>query len=116
MTDRLGHKTGAVFQRPGPKRTPHAKKQLSYAKDCRDSYFGNAKAARVAIPRFKKLSNRAERAAVSAATPDAEGHVPAPAENRALKRAHPHRRKGSDLPLGDYLDLKAQRSRHRSER
>lgn len=47
--------------RPTINMPPAEKKRLSYAKDCRNSYGNNDKAARKAMPLRKALENRRQR-------------------------------------------------------
>ena len=94
------------------RRSPQEKKELSYAKDRRNTYGENDKSSRKNIPRAKSRANRANRRA------DAEllgphGHID-PEQAEAMDVAVVSRRakvwkKVPDIPLADWI--KRQRSR-----
>ena len=94
-------------------KTPQEKKQLSYAKDRRNTYGENSKASRKSIPLSKALDIRAERhaqdralAAVRSATsPDELVEV-----EIQVKDTKPRQwKKSPDQPLGDVLERRNQR-------
>ena len=94
--------------------TPQQKKQLSYAKDRRNTYGENNKSSRKNIPLSKALDIRSERRAQDSALAKAmvatEMDQLHAAENtmRAIK---PRQwRKSPDEPLGQVLTLKSKRS------
>lgn len=83
-----------------PKRkrlTPHQKKALSYARDCRNDFGQNDKASRKAIPRNKATEHRAARRVAKARL----RHDP---ENAPLRVKRGWWRKFPDLPLGADLE------------
>ncbi|RQO45612.1 hypothetical protein DBV14_23640 [Variovorax sp. KBW07] len=94
-------------------KTPQEKKQLSYAKDRRNTYGENSEASRKGIPLAKARANRAERhlqdtlltAAVASCTEDQLTQI-----EGQVKGTPPRRwRKAADEPLGEVLANKASR-------
>jgi len=107
--------------RPPVRRPPSEKKALSYAKDRRNSYGENDKAARKAIPRRKAIENRGARRKVAAAL-----HTLDSADERRADLIESDARndiqrvggwtKGADEPLGRVLANKPDRSNSRKNR
>lgn len=99
--------------------TPQQKKRLSYARDRRNTYGENNKAARRLIPLAKALDIRAERRTQDQRLARAlQSQAQAPEQLDAIEnevRATQTRtwRKVPDSPLGEVL---AQKARWRSER
>lgn len=82
-----------------PKRrlTPQEKKALSYARDCRNAYGNNDKAARKAIPLRKAASIRKERRKLNASVQNEVKGLGVAETPRTNKKAW---KKMSDMPLG----------------
>jgi hypothetical protein len=99
-----------------PRKSPQAKKRLSYLKDRRNSYGESDKASRKAIPRRKQIQSQNERRVVrqalaKASTPDLEDRL-----DDATAKARRLRKEGwakePDTPLGKMLERKlAQRTK-----
>ncbi len=104
-------------------RTPQEKKALSYAKDRRNAYRNNDKAARTAIPMRKAEENRRNRRKAHHALDilgrsDLDGEGTATSES-SLK--HDMERVGGwikspDKPLGEHVQDQAQRRGARTNR
>jgi hypothetical protein len=92
------------------RRSPRAKKALSYAKDRRNAYGENDKSSRKNIPLRKRLVNRANRHAAQQQLREASGLADAECAERVEVRLRGTRpkvwRKRPDLPLGQVLDRK----------
>ena len=89
-------------------------KALSYARDCRNAYGGNSKAARKSVPRRKRLVNKANRHADHQLLAQARGPIdPAWAESAQQKVEGRERevwRKMPDMPLGRVVELRRERA------
>jgi hypothetical protein len=96
------------------RRSPREEKALSYARDCRYAYGNNSKAARKAVPRRKRMVNKANRHADQQLLAAARGPVDAcraeEAEERLRGRRPKFWRKWPDRPLGQVLELRRQRA------
>lgn len=95
-------------------RTPQEKKQLSYARDCRNWYGENDKASRKTIRFRKRYVHKSYRKAIKQqlAQPEAvlETHEANDLENKVLAIKQKHWQKLSDMPLGEYV-LRQQKRR-----
>ncbi|MDH0051104.1 MULTISPECIES: hypothetical protein [Comamonas] len=94
--------------------TPQQKKQLSYAKDRRNTYGENSKSSRKNIPLSKALDIRAERRAQESTlakftTAKDEDQLDA-IENEVRSTKPREWRKCPDEPLGQVLTQKSQRA------
>jgi hypothetical protein len=96
------------------RRSPQDDKALSYAKDRRNAYGENDKAARKAIPRRKRGVNKANRHAEQQLLKAAQGRVSAvdaeDAEERLRGRRPKRWRKVPDMPLGQLLERRRRRA------
>jgi hypothetical protein len=96
------------------RRSPHAEKVLSYAKDRRYAYGNNSKAARKAVPRRKRWVNKANRHAEQQSLAEVRGPVDVDLAEDVGDRLHGRRpkrwRKVPDMPLGRLLELRRQRA------
>ncbi|MDH1701043.1 hypothetical protein [Comamonas terrigena] len=94
--------------------TPQQKKQLSYAKDRRNTYGENSKSSRKNIPLSKALDIRAERRAQESAlakfTAAKDGDQLDAIENEVRSTKPREWRKCPDEPLGRVLTQKSQRA------
>lgn len=106
----MGHKPGAVYQRPASKRTPAKKKSLSYAKDCRNAYGESNKGPRKIIPAFKAQSKRLKRRVVAIALRSERDPDVAQNAVKAVEDKPPYKMKDPDTPLGEVI---ASKRRHR---
>jgi len=100
------------------RRSPQDKKQLSYAKDCRNDYGENDKASRKNLPRSRARVHRANRHRADQDLRSAIGPVDPSAALAAQEYAQRRRprvfRKFADAPLGEYLRRKLGRRREDS--
>jgi|SRR5580700_3200132 hypothetical protein len=98
----------------GMRRSPREEKALSYARDRRNAYGGNSKAARKCIPRRKRLVNRANRHADQQLLSQATGAVDPDRAERTQQRVEGRERqswrKMPDMPLGLVLKFKRERA------
>ncbi|MEU7142104.1 hypothetical protein ABZ942_21830 [Nocardia sp. NPDC046473] len=89
------------------RRSPQEKKQLSYAKDCRNGYGENDKASRKNLPRKRARVHRANRHRAHADLQGATGPVDAELSDAAEVRLRGRRpklfRKHPDVPLADHV-------------
>ncbi|KAA8890307.1 hypothetical protein F3087_03085 [Nocardia colli] len=89
------------------RRSPQEKKQLSYAKDCRNTYGENDKASRKNLPRKRARVHRANRHRAHADLHSATGPLDVEASDAAEIRLRGRRPKlfdkRPDLPLGEYV-------------
>lgn len=94
--------------------TPQLKKQLSYAKDRRNTYGENSKSSRKNIPLSKALDIRSERRAKNSALATAVAATNIDqldaAENMMRATKLRQWRKSPDEPLGQVLISKRKRS------
>lgn len=94
-------------------KTPQEKKQLSYAKDRRNTFGENSKASRKGIPLTKARANRSERHAQDRLLSTAvvsEGVDQLTAVEVEVKSTKPRQwRKSPDKPLGEVLTRRASR-------
>jgi hypothetical protein len=107
-------------------RDPPKAKRLSLTRDGRNTYGENDKAARKAIPRFKRASVRMERRAVVAtlggmAGPTGDAGAVEDGVDRALaeatfRGAHPEKTKVPDIRLGDFIAQRLHLRERRSGR
>ena len=101
--------------------SPAEKKALSYAKDRRNSYGGNDKAARKAIPARKAGENRKNRRKAAQALEAYETFDEGSANVIESSLTHDIERvggwkKGSDQPLGDHISQQNDRRDFRDGR
>lgn len=104
--------------RPPIQRSPTDKKQLSYARDCRNDYGNNDKAARKAIPRNKQDNAQRMRRKANAATGkiiDREDAVADTLESSVRQGAFANQGpyKVADLPLGKWVIQQKEKARAR---
>lgn len=96
-----------IVTAPRRTKTPQEKKQLSYAKDRRNTYGENSKASRKSIPLSKALDKRAERhaqdQALSAALSASDADELVDVEVRVKDTKPRQWKKSPDEPLGDVL-------------
>ena len=90
------------------RKSPQAKKALSYKKDRRNTYGENAKASRKGIPRKKRRQGRAERRLARTAFPPGATSIDLDRiddveARRLLKRRKAWILKFPDQPLGEVL-------------
>ncbi|MFC9433589.1 hypothetical protein [Nocardia sp. NPDC057030] len=89
------------------RRSPQEKKQLSYAKDCRNCYGENDKASRKNLPRKRARVHRANRHQAHTDLHSATGPVDVEASDAAEVRLRGRRPKAfakrPDLPLGEHV-------------
>ncbi|MFI9405325.1 hypothetical protein [Nocardia sp. NPDC052316] len=99
------------------RRSPQEKKQLSYAKDCRNVYGENDKASRKNLPRKRARAHRANRHHAHQDLRGAIGPVDAEISDAAETRMRARRPKAfwkrPDLPLGEYVPWALARRRPR---
>lgn len=86
---------------PKRRKTPQEKKILSYAKDCRNTYGNNDKAARKAIPRRKQQQNQNERLKMKA---NLKKYIAGDEEAQLTRPKRGGWKKQPDAPLGPRLD------------
>lgn len=82
------------------RRSPQERKALSYAKDRRNAYGQNDKAARKAIPRNKKNANRSVRRVAKQALSMEDTEILAPPDHKRKWRKAP------DATLGGLLEYR----------
>lgn len=90
------------------RRTPQEKKQLSYQKDCRNSYRENSKASRKAIPFRRRNVHKSYRKAIKqnlsvslSSQTDIDTIIQVDLQVKEVKRKR--WRKSPDTPLGNYI-------------
>ncbi|MEM6275797.1 MAG: hypothetical protein AAF714_02525 [Pseudomonadota bacterium] len=83
------------------RRSPQEKKALSYARDRRNTYGENNKAARKAIPRNKKTANRSVRRVAKQALMHEDLETVAPPDHKRKWRKVPDDKLGAILEWRD---------------
>jgi len=94
--------------------TPQQKKQFSLAKDCRNTYGNNDKAARTGVRRRRALKNRRYRHDVRQAiaiTIAGVSEAPEAIDDAVNKIRRKEWRKLGDTPLGEVIKRKLERRR-----
>jgi O6-methylguanine-DNA--protein-cysteine methyltransferase len=91
--------------------TPQQKKKLSLAKDRRNTYGNNDKAARTGVRRRRAVTNRNYRRNVRQAISHtlAEADTPEEIDNAASKLRRKVWKKTADTPLGEVINRKMER-------
>ncbi|MFI7666548.1 hypothetical protein [Nocardia sp. NPDC049526] len=102
------------------RRTPQQKKQLSYAKDRRNTYGENDKASRKNLPRKRARAHRANRHFDAQTLLKSIGPVDPSLADVAEQQVRNHRRracrKWPDTPLGEYVKWKLAKRITQTER
>nr|AIA17161.1 Unknown Function [uncultured bacterium] len=95
------------------RKTPQEKKDLSYAKDCRNTYMANDKASRKIVPLRKAKVNRGYRRKVNQTLQEIDNKVDLEkaelAESAARNIKREDWKKSADKPLGEVVERRLER-------